>query len=412
MSSARGNVPLYLVLAMVCADMLAAGSALPVLPEVIRTLTGGDSGAAAIHLALMIAVMNALQFVAAPALGALSDRLGRRPMVLLVLGCSMLNNALIAFVPSLGVLYLTQVITGLAVAKVAVISAYIADISGPEQRIRNFGLLGLCMNGGFVLGSATGGLLGAVSLHLPYLVAAALQAVNLIFALTSLPESHPPEKRRPVRLPQLYPWRALAVLRSTPAMSRVSALVLCYCFATLTFQSMWVFYSGKRFGWGPLQNGILLAVLSACMGLAQSKLVPVMVARLGERRAMLAGLASAAVALGGLAFVGSPWIVVPFVLCYTVGCVITPASRAAAAREVAAEEQGRVQGALAGLNSLDALVAPLIGSALFDYFTGPEAVVAFPGAPFLLCGLILLFAMRIVRRKRWPAGTRDEVGVR
>lgn len=373
-------------------DMLGVGMISPILPGLVQELTGLGAGAAATQLAVIMASFSLVQFICAPVLGALSDRFGRRPLMLLALGVSAACNAVIAFAPSLTILFATRLLAGATAAKVAVASAYLADISSKEERAARFGMLGMAISLGFVMGPAVGGLLGAIDLRLPYLVAAIVQAANVLYAAFALLESLPGNCRRPFSGRSLYPGASIRQLFRAPQTSRLSSVLLLFGFANVMFQSVWVLYTGQQYGWGPTENGVVIAAMSASMALSQGKLSPVLVARLGAHKTLILGVAAGAV---GNLLVGAcdmEWVVVPAIALCGMSFVAVPAARALMSSQFQPDEQGTLQGALTSAEAVQALTAPFLASALFAQFAQPGAS-ELAGAPYLFASGVLALAL-------------------
>lgn len=395
------------ILVTILLDTLGAGIVIPIMPQLVASFVQGDVSAAAVYYGYFVAVFAAMQFLFAPTLGALSDQYGRRPILLFSLFGMGVNYLLMATAPTLGWLFLGRVIAGISAANISAANAYIADVSPPGLRARNFGLVGAAFGIGFIVGPLLGGLFGAFGLRVPFLVAAALTLANALYGLFVLPESLAVQNRRPYSLRQSNPFMSLGFLGRYPVVLRLVATLVCFYLAQQALYTTWVLYTTYRFNWNTWQQGISLGFFGGMTALVQAGLLPLLLPRLGERRAIVAGLASSAVGyvLYGLATEG--WMMYAIIAGTALTFIVQPAVQGLITGVVSPSEQGRVQGAIAGLLSLTAVVGPLIATSLFSYFTAPARAVHVPGAPFFLGALLmlvgLLLALRSFRQPAAPA---------
>ncbi len=386
---------LQFIFALLVIDSLGFGLIVPILPELVQKLSGGGASHAALWVGVLSMTFAATQFFASPVLGALSDRFGRRKLILVSLAGSAGNYLLLAFAPSLAWLFLGRLLAGATAGNVAAATSYIADITPPEQRAARFGMLGASFGLGFTLGPALGGLLGGIDLRLPFLAAAGLVAVNVIYGVFVLPESLAPERRRPFKLAEATPLGSLRMLRANPKMIR---LVIAWCvrwFGIGALQAVFVLFTELRFGWGPVWNGLALGFMGVTSAIVQATLVQRAVARLGERRAALLGFAlnGAGYLLVGLA--PAPLVLFIGMGFMALGSIANPAIRALLSNAMPADQQGRLNGTLAAVEGLTIIVAPLTGAVVFDLFSRPTPW-HFPGAPFVLTTLLIGFAFWLV----------------
>jgi len=381
-------------------DVIGLGIIIPILPQLVTELTGGDVAQAAFTYGFIVAVYALMQFLFAPVLGSLSDRFGRRPVILIALLGFGINYLLLALAPNLTWLIVARIISGILGASITTANAYIADISTPQNRAQNFGLVGAAFGLGFILGPALGGILGTISPRLPFYVAAGLVLLNWLYGLLILPESLPADKRRP------FSWRkanplSLLQLRSYPIVAGLAVAYIFWGLAQRGLESVWVLYTTYRFGWLELQNGLALALVGVMAVLVQGYLIRLIIPRLGERSTILLGLTISIVAflLYGLAYQG--WMMLAVIVVSALGGIAVPAIQGLVAGAVPSSEQGMVQGSLTSLLSLSAVIAPLISTGLFGYFIS-AAPLSVPGAPFfagsLLMAAALLVMVRLFRR--------------
>jgi DHA1 family tetracycline resistance protein-like MFS transporter len=399
---------LRFIFAVLVIDSIGFGLIVPILPELVQKLSRTGESRAALWVGVLSMTFAATQFFAAPVLVQLSDRFGRRKLILTSLAGSAANYLLLAFAPSIAWLFLGRLLAGATAGNVSAATAYIADITPPEQRAARFGMLGASFGLGFTLGPAIGGLLGGIDLRLPFLAAFGLVALNVIYGVFVLPESLPPERRRPFRLIEATPLGSLRMLRAHPRMIRLVSAWCVRWFGIGALQAVFVLFTELRFGWGPPQNGLALGFMGVTSAIVQATLVKRAVARLGERRAALLGFA-----LNGLGYLLVGLAAVPALLFIgmgfmALGSIANPAIRALLSNTVPADQQGRLNGTLSAMEGLTIIVAPLTGALVFDLFSRPVPW-RFPGAPFILTTLLLGFAFWLVATTTKPAVNRTSL---
>ena len=399
--SRRANVAL--VLAVVYVDMLGLGLAFPILPRLVQQFEGGNFSRASWIFGLLAAAYALLQFLLAPALGALSDRFGRRPVLLLSLLGLGINYIVLATAPSLAWLVIGRVIAGAMGASYSTAGAYLADITPPEKRAQSFGLIGAAFGFGFITGPALGGFLGDIDLRLPFLAASGLSFANLAFGLFVLPESLAPENRRAFSLARANPVGALADIgRYKSVMGLVLVFVLA-TFANRVAESTWVLFATYRFHWSAAAVGLSLAMVGVMFVVGQGGLVRIVVPKLGERRAILLGLFVSAVVVVLYGIVPQGWMIYPVMCLALFGWIIAqPVTMGLMSRALPSNEQGLLQGVVASINSLSAVISPPIWTGIFAYFVSPSAPVILPGAAFDGSALVFLAALAIAVRTLSP----------
>ena len=384
-------------------DILGLAIIVPILPELIGELLGRDTSSTGRYLGVIVAVYALMQFLFAPVLGALSDRFGRRPIILISLFGFGIDYLIQGWAPSIGWLFVGRFIAGVMGASITTANAYIADVSTPDTRARNFGFVGVAFGLGFTLGPALGGVLGAIHLRLPFFVAAALALVNGLYGFFVLPESLAPEHRRPVSLANMNPMASLRRLRAYPLVAGLAFAVLFSSLAQRGMENVWVLHAGYRYGWNTQTNGLTLALVGVMAILVQGLLVRPTVRRLGERRTIMLGLTVSTLAFLGYGLASDGWMVLVIIVFGALAGLAMPAIQGLVAGTVGPSEQGEIQGALTSLTSLTSIFAPLIFTAgLFSFFTSDAAPMALPGAPFLLGSILfavsLVVLMRLFRR--------------
>ena len=395
---APGGAAVAFIFVTVLLDMLALGVVIPILPKLIESFVANDTASAARIFGLFGTAWALMQFVFSPLLGGLSDRFGRRPVVLLSNFGLAADYVLMALAPSLSWLFVGRVISGITSASISTAFAYIADKTAPERRAAMFGKIGVAFGAGFVLGPALGGLLGDISPRLPFWVAAGLSFANWLYGLLILPESLPADRRAPFRWKSANPIGMLPLLRSSPALAGLQIANFFAQLAHVVLPSTFVLYAGYRYGWDVWMVGLTLAIVGVCSMAVQGGAIGPIVRHLGERRALLLGLLCGALGflIYGIAPTGLLFCLgIPIMALWGVSGAAT---QALMTRLVAADQQGQLQGATASVQSIAQLVGPFLFTLTFAYFIGPSAPVKLPGAPFLLAFVLLLLALAIAAR--------------
>lgn len=374
-------------------DILGIGLIVPVLPSLVEQFTGNDIESASTIYGAMVAVYALMQFVFAPLLGSLSDQYGRRPIILISLFGAGVDYILLALAPTLAWLFIGRVIAGITAANITAATAYIVDVSPPEQRARNFGLIGAAFGVGFVLGPAVGGLLGDFGLRVPFFVVAGITLLNWLYGYFVLPESLAPENRRKFSWRRANPIGSLQGLRKYPLVFALASTIFLTGLAENSLRSVWVLYTDFRYGWGPLEVGLSLAVIGLTFGAVQGGLVGQFVSRFGERKTLLFGLALGAAinALYGWAPTG--FALYSVIIVGSLSAVAQPAAQSLITKVVRDDEQGAVQGAITSVISLTAVIGPLVATNIFRYFISDAAPILLPGAPFFLGALFICGGM-------------------
>ncbi|MEF2276720.1 TCR/Tet family MFS transporter [Deinococcus sp. YIM 134068] len=388
--ASRRPAALVFILLTVLLDVMGLGLIIPVFPSLVTGLAGSDTTGAQL-VGVFTAVYAVMQFVCAPILGALSDRYGRRPVLLASLTGMGLDYLLLAFAPNLWWLLVGRIIAGATGASITVANAYLADVTPPEGRARSFGLLGATFGVGFILGPALGGVLGDIDLRLPFLVAAGLALLNALYGFFVLPESLPPESRgaRPGR-GVLNPLTPLGALGRYPLVRNLAAAFVLIGLAQQVIFSTWVLFTERVLGWTPTQNGVALAVVGLLSAVVQAGLISVAMRVLGERGAIITGLLFGVVQYVLLGAARSGEMLYASIVLGSLAGIAGPAIQGLISRTVDPTEQGRVQGALTSVQSLVGIVGPLLATGVFAYFTRPGNTWNEPGAAFYMAALFSL----------------------
>ena len=380
--------------------MLAFGIVAPVFAPLVVRLEGGDTAAAAGMLGLFAAAWALMQFVFSPVQGALSDRFGRRPVILLSnLGLA-LDYVVMALAPSLAWLFVGRILSGITSSSFATAGAYVADVTPAERRAARFGTLGVAFGIGFILGPAAGGALGTIDLRTPFWAAAALSFANFAYGAFILPESLPPERRAPFRPHAANPIGALAFVRARPALVPLVAAGFFAGVAHDVLPNLFVIYSSYRYAWDERTIGISLAVVGVCSIVVQGAVVGRVVARFGERRALVAGLVIGIA--GQLVYAFAPngatfLIAIPI---WALFGLVNPSLQGLMTRLVAASEQGQLQGALASLRAVASVTAPILFTQIFALAVGDLRGILVPGASFVAAAFLLVASLAAVSRAR------------
>ncbi len=371
-------------------DMLAFGIIIPVFPHLVQEMIGGDIATAAKWTGIMGAMFGLMQFVFSPIQGALSDRFGRRPVILLSnLGLG-LDFIVMALAQSLPVLFIGRLVSGISAASFTTANAYIADVTPKEKRAAAFGLLGAAFGLGFIIGPALGGLLASVSPRLPFWVAGGLALANFCYGWLILPESLPKERRTPrFDLKGANPLGALRLLRRYPLALGLAIVVFLVQLAQYSLNATFVLFTEYRFQWGPKEVGYTLGLVGVCSGIVQAGLIRKLVPRFGERRLMLAGLVFGIGGFLTLCFGSHPVVFLLGIPLLALSGLGGPTSQSIMTQQVDPHEQGRLQGAISSLAGLATIFGPFLFTQVFAAFIGADAVLHLPGAAFLLSAVLL-----------------------
>lgn len=390
---------LAFIFVTVLIDVLAFGLIIPVLPGLIQDFNGGNTENAAYWVAVFGTVFATIQFVTSPIQGALSDRYGRRPVILLsCLGLG-LDFILMALAPTLWWLLVGRILSAITSASFTTANAYIADVTAPAERAKAFGMIGAAFGLGFIVGPLMGGVLGDIDLRLPFWGAAVLALVNFVYGVFVLPESLPPEARsRSFDWSHANPFGSIVLLRRYPQVLGLAAVVFLANLAHYVYPSVFVLYADFRYDWQEKQVGYVLAVVGVFSVIVNAVLVSRVVAALGERRTLLLGLSCGVVGfmLYGMADVG--WLFLVGLPISALWALAAPATQALITREVGADVQGRIQGALMSLTSLGGIVGPTLFAGSFGWFIGAHSPVKHPGVPWFIAGGLLGLGVLIAWR--------------
>ena len=391
------------VFATALMDVIALGIIIPVLPNLIKQMAGGSTAAALHYVLIFSTTWAVMQFFASPVIGSLSDRFGRRPVLLVSifgLGC---DYIVMAVAPNLAWLFFGRLVSGITSASIATASAYIADISPPEKRAQNFGVIGAAFGIGLVLGPLVGGLLGGINPRVPFWGAAALALINWCFGLIVLPESLPKNRRSDFSWKKANPIGSLRLLAAHPGLLGMAAVFFLFMMSYQALEQIFVLYTGYRFHWGIRDVGLFLGGTGIAQTMVQTTLVRPVVKKAGERGAMLIGLTCGALAFAFYGLGSTSFLVCCGLPLFALMGLVQPANQALMSRRVPPTEQGRLQGATSGLMSLTALIGPSLYTTVFAWAITDGANLHLPGLGVLVAsGFVLLSLALAARYARLP----------
>ena len=391
MKQPKSALPFIFVTMLI--DVIGLGIIIPVLPKLIEEMIGGDLSMASTYAGWLMFAYATMQFLFSPIIGALSDRYGRRPVLLISLFGFGIDYLLMGFAPTIAWLFVGRLISGITGASFTTATAYIADISTPEKRAQNFGLIGAAFGLGFIIGPVLGGLLGHFGARVPFFAAAGLALLNTAYGYFILPESLDKEHRRKFEWKRANPVGSLKRLSHYPIiLSLVVSLVFIYIASHAT-QSTWTFYTMEKFKWNEQMVGYSLGFVGLMIAIVQGGLIRIVIPKLGQKKSIYVGLTLYVIGFVCFAFATKSWMMFAFVVPFSLGGICGPALQGVMSGQVPANEQGELQGALTSLISVTSIVGPLLMTNLFSYFTAADAPFYFPGAPFLMGAVLTLFSV-------------------
>lgn len=394
----QGKAALGFIFVTLLIDVIGFGIIIPVMPKLIQELTGDTLAQASSHGGWLLFAYAFMQFICAPIVGNLSDQFGRRPILLASLFGFGIDYLFMAFAPGLAWLFLGRVLAGIMGASFTTASAYIADVSTPEKRAQNFGIIGAAFGLGFIIGPLVGGLVGAYGTRIPFFVAAGLTMINWLYGFFILPESLSKENRRKFEWRRANPVGSLKALNRFPIiMGMVVSLVLVYM-SSHAVQTNWSYYTIEKFQWDERTIGISLAVVGIVFAVVQGGLIRIIIPKLGQERSVYMGLGLYAVGYFLYAFATQSWMMFAITIPYCLGGIAGPALQGIISNQVPSNEQGELQGALTSLMSVTMIFGPLLMTQIFYFFTNVDAPVYLPGAPMILGGVLTVISALLARR--------------
>ncbi len=392
------NAALGFIFTTVLIDVIGLGIIVPVVPDLIRELTGKGLSRAAELNGLLTFAYAFMQFVCAPLMGNLSDRYGRRPVLLFSLLGFGFDYLFQGFAPTLGWLFVGRVIAGMTGASFTTATAYIADVSKPEKRAQNFGLVGAAFGLGFIIGPALGGQLSTFGTRVPFFAAAGLSLLNCLYGYFILPESLPQERRRKFEWKRANPVGALTQFKKYPSISGLIFSIILVFLSAHAIQSTWLFYNMEKFHWDAKWGGYSLSFIGLMIALVQGLLIRIIIPKLGQEKSVYIGLMLYSIGFVLFAFATQGWEMFAFMVPYALGGIAGPALQGLISNQIPANEQGELQGGLTSLMSACSIFGPVLMTALFSYFTGKDTPFIFPGAPFLVGAFLTLLSAILAYR--------------
>lgn len=390
------RLPTIFILLTIMIEAMGIGLILPVMPTLLQEVQGTDLSRAALWGGLLASSYALMQFLFSPTIGNLSDRFGRRPVLLLSMAVLFVDYIIMALADTIWLLLLGRIIAGIAAATMSTAFAFMADISPPEKKSANFGLVSAAFGAGFVLGPAMGGLLAEWGPRAPFWAAAILSGANLVFGLIVMPETL--RTRRPFTFARANPLGGLRSVTALPGLGALLLVLLFYQVANWVYPSIWAYFTQAAFGWEERMVGVSLAVYGISMVVVQGVLIRWIIPRLGERATLRWFLPYNAVVLFCVAFVPYGWLMLLLTPLSALGAVVEPAIKGIASRATAEDAQGELQGVLASIAAIAAIISPLIMTRIFNLAT--EGARDFPGAPFLMASVLMVTAWGLYRGQR------------
>jgi len=378
------------ILFSVMLDSMGIGLIMPVMPDLIQEVEGQGLGAAAVWGGILATIFAAMQFIFGPTVGNLSDRYGRRPVLIISLVIMAFDYVLMALAHTIWLLIIGRIIGGITAATQATSAAYMADISKPEEKAANFGLIGAAFGVGFVLGPLFGGILAEYGTRAPFWAAAFLAAANAIFGYYVLPETVTDRIRRPFEWRRANPLGAFKNIGDLPGLKRLMLITFVYTIAFFVYPGVWAYFGAERFDWGPGMIGLSLGVFGIGIAIVQGLLIRPILRLIGERKAVILGLSIDVVAFVALAFVTNGWIALALTPLTALGSIAGPALQGIMSRTASDSQQGELQGTVTSINAVATIVAPIMVTQTFWYFTSGDDHLYLPGAPFLLSAVLTI----------------------
>ncbi len=392
METAQRKRAFTFILITLTLDAMGIGLILPVMPDLIREVEGGTIGGAAVWGGILATTFAVMQFVFGPILGSLSDRYGRRPVLLVSLLVMTIDYLVMAVAGSIWLLFITRVVGGITAATMSTANAFIADISEPHEKSANFGLVGAAFGFGFVLGPVVGGLLGELGTRAPFYAAAALGALNLAFGYFVLPETVTDRIRRPFSMRRANPFGAFKALGQLDGVRRLIFLVFLYEFAFIVYPATWAYFTKEAFGWSSGMIGVSLALFGIGIAIVQGALIRPALKRFGERGTIIYGIVFNFSAFVVLTLITTGWIALAFIPLTALGAVVTPALQGLMSQRAGDDQQGELQGVISSAKSVAMIFSPLAMTQIFWIYTDSPGLY-FPGAAFALSGSIMIVCL-------------------
>lgn len=395
---AKNSKAIFFILVTVLIDVIGIGIIIPIMPSLYQELTGGTVSEASQYSAYLVFIYAIMQFIFSPIIGGLSDQYGRRPVLLISLFGFGLDFVFLALAPTIAWLFVGRTISGIVGASFTTANAYIADVTEPEKRAQSFGMIGAAFGLGFIIGPSLGGILGEYGTRVPFWVSAGLSLCNWLYGYFILPESLLPENRRKFDIKRANPIGSLLNLKKYPYVLALVLSLFLVNVSNFATQGTWSFYGIEKFGWSKMEVGLSLGFVGLMVAIVQGGLIRVIIPKIGQEKSLFLGLAINALGLAAFAFASQSWMMYAIMIPFAVGGLAGPAFQGIISNQVGKSEQGELQGGLTSLMSIAAIIGQPLMLGLFRAFTKENAPVYFPGAPFLMGGILTVFSLLLVIR--------------
>jgi MFS transporter, DHA1 family, tetracycline resistance protein len=394
----KNNKAIFFILVTVLIDVIGIGIIIPIIPSLYQDLTGGTVSEASRYSAYLVLMYSLIQFVFSPIIGGLSDQFGRRPVLLISLFGFAVDYVFLAFAPTVLWLFVGRAISGITGASFATANAYIADVTEPEKRAQSFGLLGAAFGIGFIIGPSLGGILGHYGNRIPFMVSAGLAFLNWLYGYFILPESLKPENRRKFDIRRANPIGSLTNLRKYPFIITLVASLFLVNISNFATQGTWSFYGAEKFKWNQMDIGWSLGFVGIMVALVQGGLIRILIPKFGQEKALIYGLGINALGLLAFGFASCTWMMYAIMVPFALGGMAGPAFQGIISNQVPKDGQGELQGGLTSLMSVASIIGQPLMLGLFRTFTKENAPIYFPGAPFLVGGILSIISLWLTIR--------------
>ena len=392
------NRAFMFILATLLIDAIGIGIVFPIMPDLMERVGAGSTAEGSVWAGLMMSAYAGMMFLCGPAVGSLSDSIGRKPVLLSALALLTVDYVIMALAGSFWLLFIGRLVAGMAGSTYITATAFIADISSPAEKAARFGMIGAAFGIGFVIGPALGGVAATWHITAPFWIAAVLAGANVVFGIFVLPESLTPEKRRKMERRDINPITAIVAAFKTTGLRIPLICLFVFEFANMVYPTLWAFWTREVFGWGTALIGLSLAIYGVMLAGVQGGLMPLLIKRFGEPKVLWIGMTSAIVGMVGFGFTTTLASLGIFLVLAALSDLTPPLMTAMASNMVDEKRQGMLQGVIASLSSIAAVLAPLILTGVFGVFSGPDAAVYFPGAPFILSALLIVGLVPLIAR--------------
>jgi len=400
----KKKLSLLFIFITIFIDITGLGIIIPVIPALITDLIDGSISEAAKYSGWLMFSYATLQFLFAPILGGLSDQYGRRSIILLSLLGFGINYMVMAIAPTITWLFIGRIFQGIMGASLTTASAYIADISTPEEKAQNFGLIGAAFGLGFILGPVIGGFLGQYGTKIPFIAAAIFTLINVIYGYLILPESLPLQNRRKFDIKRANPVGTLLSLKKYPIISGLLICIVLFNISQHATQSTWTFFTIEQFNWNEKWVGYSLGFVGLMAAIVQGGLIRIIIPKIGNIKSVYFGMIFYIIGLTLFAFANKSWMIFAIVIPFSLGGITGPALQGIMTNNISDDEQGEFQGGITSLVSLTAIIGPLLMTNLFSYYTSDQSSIYFPGAPFLLAAILSFIGLLIAIKQLSKSG--------